>query len=82
MQSAADLESHNRKASSDARRRSPCARVSRDMLIDLGRPDQALKEYESVLAASPNRFNGLHGAAQAAEKSGDSITKPGLITRN
>jgi len=73
MQSAADLESTTEKHPVTPGAVVPAREFLADMLIDLGRPDQALKEYESVLAASPNRFNGLHGAAQAAEKSGDSI---------
>jgi hypothetical protein len=31
------------------------------------RPEQALAEYETDLKFNPNRFNGLYGAAQAAE---------------
>jgi len=30
-----------------------------------------LKEFEASLLVSPNRFNGLYGAARAAELSGD-----------
>jgi tetratricopeptide (TPR) repeat protein len=38
-----------------------------DMLLDLKRPKEALTEYEISLKTDPNRFNGLYGAAQAAE---------------
>ena len=41
------------------------------MLLVLGRPDQALVEYEASLRVVPNRFNGLYGAAQAAELAGN-----------
>ncbi|HLJ29373.1 MAG TPA: hypothetical protein VKY85_21880 [Candidatus Angelobacter sp.] len=40
-----------------------------DMLLETGRPDQALTEYDAELKLSPNRFNSLYGAAQAAESS-------------
>lgn len=43
-----------------------------DMLLELHRPDQALREYEAVLKLVPNRFNALYGAATAAEMAGDS----------
>ncbi len=37
------------------------------MLLELNRPEQALGEYEAELKISPNRFNSLYGAGQAAE---------------
>jgi tetratricopeptide (TPR) repeat protein len=43
-----------------------------DLLLELGRPAEALAAYEAALAAAPNRFNGLAGAARAAEKAGRS----------
>ena len=33
--------------------------------------EAALKEFETAILAAPNRFNGLYGAAKAAELSGD-----------
>ncbi len=45
----------------------PAREMLADMLLDMNRPEQALKEYELSLKTDPNRFNGLYGAAQAAE---------------
>jgi len=45
----------------------PAREMLADMLRDLNRPEEALKEYEISLKTDPNRFNGLYGAAQAAE---------------
>jgi hypothetical protein len=42
-----------------------------DLLLAEKRPEEALAEYEAVLAAAPHRFAALHGAARAAEVSGD-----------
>lgn len=42
-----------------------------DLVLDLGRPAEALVEYEKSLAAFPNRFHGHFGAARAAEKAGN-----------
>jgi tetratricopeptide (TPR) repeat protein len=42
-----------------------------DLLLELGRPADALREYEAALRSAPNRFNGLYGAARAATAAGD-----------
>jgi tetratricopeptide (TPR) repeat protein len=39
------------------------------MLLEMGRPEQALAEYEKSMKTDPNRFNGLAGAGRAAELS-------------
>lgn len=41
-----------------------------DLLMELGRPEEALPAYEKSLEAFPNRFNGHYGAALAAEQAG------------
>ena len=41
-----------------------------EILVMAKRPEQALAEYEVDLKINPNRFNGLYGAAQAAEAAG------------
>jgi hypothetical protein len=41
-----------------------------DMLLEAKRPQQALAEYQTDLKLNPNRFNGLYGAARAAEAAG------------
>jgi hypothetical protein len=38
-----------------------------DMLLEAKRPQQSLVEYQADLKLNPNRFNGLYGAARAAE---------------
>jgi tetratricopeptide (TPR) repeat protein len=50
----------------------PAREMLADMLLEMGRPEQALTEYEKSLKTDPNRFNGLYGAAQAAENAHDS----------
>lgn len=49
----------------------PARELLGDMLMELGQPAEALKEYEASIAKEPNRFRGLYGAALAAERSGD-----------
>jgi len=41
-----------------------------DLLLELGRPEEALVEYEKSLEAFPNRFHAHYGAARAAERGG------------
>lgn len=45
----------------------PAREMLGDMLLDMKRPQDALVEYEKSLKVDPNRFNGLYGAARAAE---------------
>jgi len=46
----------------------PAREMLADMLLALHQPDQALAEYEKSMKIDPNRFNGLAGAARAAER--------------
>lgn len=41
------------------------------MLIEVGRPGEALTEYEVALMRAPARLAGLYGAARAAALAGD-----------
>ena len=49
----------------------PARELLGDMLIELGQPAEALKEFEASHRVEPNRFQGLYGAARAAELAGD-----------
>ena len=48
----------------------PAREMVAEILMMAKRPEQALAEYEIDLNFNPNRFNGLYGAAQAAEAAG------------
>jgi len=48
----------------------PAREMLADMLVEMHRPEQALAEYQADLKFNPKRFNGLYGAALAAEKAG------------
>jgi tetratricopeptide (TPR) repeat protein len=50
----------------------PTREMMADMLLEAKRPQQALAEYQTDLKLNPNRFNGLSGAARAAEQAGKS----------
>jgi tetratricopeptide (TPR) repeat protein len=49
----------------------PAREMLGDMLRAQGRPAEALKEYESSMKRTPNRFNGILGAAKAAQAAKD-----------
>ena len=49
----------------------PARELLGDMLVQMNKPGEALEAYEEDLKKHPNRFNGLYGAALAAERSGN-----------
>lgn len=56
----------------------PVREMYADMLLMDGRPADALTQYQTSLANSPNRFNGLFHAAQAAEETGKTAAALGF----
>ena len=67
MQEAADLQDKVGQGEVDI----PAREMLADILLELGRPQDALAEYKKALVLSPNRFNGLFNAGKAAEAAGD-----------
>jgi tetratricopeptide (TPR) repeat protein len=49
----------------------PARELEGDLLMELGRPADALRSYERTLVREPRRARALFGAARAAERSGD-----------
>lgn len=71
MRSAADLEDTTEKKPITPGMVVPARELLGEMLIESGNPGQALVEFEATLAKQPNRFNGLYGAARAAQLAGN-----------
>jgi tetratricopeptide (TPR) repeat protein len=71
MQSAADLEDSTDKHPVTPAPIQPARELLGKMLLELGDPAQALREFEASHRIEPNRFRGLYGAAKAAQASGD-----------
>ena len=67
MRDSADLQDKVGQGEVDI----PAREMLADILLELGRPQEALAEYQRALALSPNRFNGLYHAGMAAEAAGD-----------
>lgn len=71
MRSAADLEDSTGAIVTMATPLLPTHELLGDLLLALNEPAQALREFETALQMSPHRFNGLSGAARAAQLAGD-----------
>jgi tetratricopeptide (TPR) repeat protein len=63
MRGVADHQDQAGKAEVDI----PAREMLAEMLLEMKQPENALAEYEKSMKIDPNRFNGLAGAAQAAE---------------
>jgi tetratricopeptide (TPR) repeat protein len=71
MRAAADLEDTSEKAAVSPGRLVPARELLGDMLLESGRPGEALAEYERAQVHDPNRYRSLYGAGQAAAQSGN-----------
>jgi tetratricopeptide (TPR) repeat protein len=71
IRQAADLEDRSEKNIVTPGRLLPARELLADMLMELRRPAEALKEYEASQRREPNRYRGLYGAGQAAAQIGD-----------
>jgi tetratricopeptide (TPR) repeat protein len=70
MSLAADMENKTEKHPVTPSEVIPARELLGDMLMEMGKPVQALEAYEAVLRKHPNRFNALYGAGTAARRSG------------
>ena len=71
LRQAADLEDSAEKHPVTPGELLPAREMLGELLLELKRPQDALKEYVVSLRTSPNRMNGYLGAAQAAIAAGD-----------
>lgn len=59
----------------------PAREMLGDMLLEMKKPAEALAEYKRALAESPNRFDSLYGAAQAAQLAGRTTEAHGYLAK-
>jgi predicted Zn-dependent protease len=71
MRAAADAEDATEKHPVTPGPVKPARELLGEMLIETGQPAAALREFEASQRVEPNRFQGLYGAARAAELAGD-----------
>ena len=81
MRSASDMEGKSEKSAAGPGRLLPARELLGEMLLEMKRPADALKEFEESEKHEPNRFRGIYGAAQAATESGDSAKAKRYFTR-
>jgi tetratricopeptide (TPR) repeat protein len=73
MRSAADMEDASEKDPVSPGRILPARELLGDMLLESGRPEEALAAYESSLVNAPKRLRSYNGAAQAALAAGNAV---------
>lgn len=71
MREGADMEDASDKHPVTPGQIIPARELLGEMLLELGQPVAALKEFEASRKVAYNRFRGLFGAAHAAELAGD-----------
>ena len=59
----------------------PAREMLAEILLETGHAQDALAEYEKSLKSDPGRFNGLYGAARAAEQSGEREKAAGYYSK-
>ena len=71
MAAAADREDRSEKHIAMENRLSPMRELFGELLLEAGRPAEALRQFERSLEVVPGRFRSLAGAARAAAESGN-----------
>jgi hypothetical protein len=71
LREAADREDATEKSAVTPGPIKPARELLAEMLLEMKRPADALKEFEAVMTKEPNRFRATYGAAQAALAAGD-----------
>jgi hypothetical protein len=74
MRRAAQREDATEKAAVTPGPLAPARELLGEMLLELGRPIEALLEFRTTLTREPNRFRSLDGARRAAAAAGDRAT--------
>jgi tetratricopeptide (TPR) repeat protein len=76
---AADLERATPKHAVTPAPTLPAEELLGDLLLEQGKPGEALEAYRRSLTLYPRRFNSLLGAARAARRSGDEASALDLL---
>ena len=71
MRAAADQEDATEKNAITPGPLAPARELLGEMLLDAGKPAEALTAFEAVLRHEPNRFRALAGAGKSARAAGD-----------
>jgi tetratricopeptide (TPR) repeat protein len=81
MRAAADGEDGSIKHVAMENRLYPLRELLAELLLEMKEPAAALREYETALKNTPNRFRGYLGAARAADAAGDRQAATGYFNK-
>ena len=81
LRAAADLDDATEKHPVTPGSIFPAREQLGELLLELNQPAEALKEFETSFRNTPQRFNGLYGAARAARMAGDQKAARGYYTK-
>ena len=79
LREAADMEDLTDKSAISPGPIKPARELLGEMLLELKRPAEALKEFEATMAKEPNRFRGVYGAARGRRRRRRSAEGPHLL---
>jgi hypothetical protein len=80
LRAAATAEDQTDKSAVSPGPLAPARELLGYMLLEAGRPKEALVEFEATMKKEPNRFRGLYGGARAAETAGNRTRARALYT--
>lgn len=81
MRAAADLDDATEKHPVTPGAILPAREQLGELLLELGRPREALAEYETSLERAPRRLAGLYGAARSAKLARDTTKAHGYFAQ-
>jgi tetratricopeptide (TPR) repeat protein len=81
LRAAADMEDRTEKHPVTPGPIAPARELLGELLLETGRPAEALTAFSAGMAREPGRLRSLYGAALAAERSGDKARAKGYYQR-
>ena len=73
MRKAVELENASEKSAISPGPFAPAGEQLGELLFEMGRPNEALKAFQTAVDKEPGRFRGLYGAALAALDAGQPV---------
>ena len=81
MRKALELENASEKSAISPGPLAPAGEQLGELLLELGRADEALNAFQAAVEKEPGRFRGLYGAAIAAQKTGNAALSHQYFSR-
>ena len=81
MRKALELENASEKSAISPGPLAPAGEQLGELLLELGRADEALNAFQTAVEKEPGRFRGLYGAAIAAQQTGNATLSRQYFSR-